>query len=60
MDTGRFAIEQHLLTGKPIAERPRQDSNLRHRLRRPVLYPLSYGGGRCPHPCACRGTIVAL
>src|SRR6202035_3790834 len=27
--------------------RPRQDSNLRHRLRRPVLYPLSYGGGRC-------------
>ena len=26
--------------------RPRQDSNLRHRLRRPVLYPLSYGGGR--------------
>ncbi len=25
--------------------RPRQDSNLRHRLRRPVLYPLSYGGG---------------
>ena len=26
-------------------ERPRQDSNLRHRLRRPVLYPLSYGGG---------------
>ena len=24
---------------------PRQDSNLRHRLRRAVLYPLSYGGG---------------
>lgn len=24
--------------------RPRQDSNLRHRLRRPVLYPLSYEG----------------
>ena len=24
--------------------RPRQDSNLRPRLRRPVLYPLSYGG----------------
>jgi hypothetical protein len=23
---------------------PRQDSNLRHRLRRAVLYPLSYGG----------------
>src|SRR5204862_437089 len=25
---------------------PRQDSNLRHRLRRAVLYPLSYGGSR--------------
>jgi hypothetical protein len=24
---------------------PRQDSNLRTRFRRPVLYPLSYGGG---------------
>ena len=23
---------------------PRQESNLRHRLRRPVLYPLSYEG----------------
>jgi CheY-like chemotaxis protein len=27
--------------------RPRQDSNLRTRLRRPVLYPLSYGGPGC-------------
>jgi hypothetical protein len=26
--------------------RPRQDSNLRTRFRRPVLYPLSYGGGQ--------------
>ena len=25
---------------------PRQDSNLRTRFRRPVLYPLSYGGFR--------------
>ena len=25
-------------------KRPRQDSNLRARLRRPPLYPLSYGG----------------
>ena len=25
---------------------PRRDSNPRHRLRRPVLYPLSYGGNR--------------
>jgi hypothetical protein len=24
--------------------RPQQDSNLRTRLRRPLLYPLSYGG----------------
>ncbi len=29
----------------PSAERPRQDSNLRTRLRRPMLYPLSYEGG---------------
>ena len=27
---------------------PRQDSNLRPRLRRAVLYPLSYGGLMCP------------
>ncbi len=31
---------------RTFTERPRQDSNLRHRLRRPVLYPLSYGGRR--------------
>jgi hypothetical protein len=24
--------------------RPRQDSNLRTRFRKPMLYPLSYGG----------------
>jgi hypothetical protein len=29
----------------PPAGCPRQDSNLRSRFRRPVLYPLSYGGG---------------
>jgi CheY-like chemotaxis protein len=29
-----------------ITRCPRQDSNLRHRLRRAVLYPLSYGGSR--------------
>jgi hypothetical protein len=29
-----------------IRKRPRQDSNLRTRLRRAVLYPLSYGGSR--------------
>jgi hypothetical protein len=27
-----------------LVRRPRQDSNLRTRLRRAVLYPLSYGG----------------
>jgi hypothetical protein len=27
-----------------LTMRPRQDSNLRSRLRRAVLYPLSYGG----------------
>jgi hypothetical protein len=27
---------------------PRGDSNARHRLRRPVLYPLSYGGKGVP------------
>ena len=37
-------------------ERPRQDSNLRHRLRRPVLYPLSYGGGALRE----QGTIVLV
>ena len=29
----------------PSGACPRQDSNLRTRLRRPVLYPLSYEGG---------------
>lgn len=32
------------LSGETPPQYPRQDSNLRHRLRRPVLYPLSYGG----------------
>jgi hypothetical protein len=34
-------------------ERPQQDSNLRTRLRRPMLYPLSYGGSltqKCYQP----------
>lgn len=30
--------------GRMTHVRSRQDSNLRTRLRRPVLYPLSYGG----------------
>jgi hypothetical protein len=29
---------------RDITECPRQDSNLRTRLRRPALYPLSYEG----------------
>jgi hypothetical protein len=36
-------------------ERPQQDSNLRTRLRRPMLYPLSYGGSvtqKCYQPGA--------
>ncbi len=41
-------------------ERPRQDSNLRHRLRRPVLYPLSYGGGRSLVSAHEQGTMVLL
>ena len=32
--------------GSHVLGRPRQDSNLRTRLRRAVLYPLSYGGSR--------------
>ena len=31
--------------GKTSHACPRQDSNLRTRLRRPALYPLSYEGG---------------
>jgi hypothetical protein len=30
--------------GADSTMRPQQDSNLRTRLRRPMLYPLSYGG----------------
>ena len=47
-------------TGKEVDEyrfekyyldlRPQQDSNLRTRLRRPLLYPLSYGGTRTDDP----------
>jgi hypothetical protein len=33
-----------------VAWCPRQDSNLRSRLRRAVLYPLSYGGVRTDRP----------
>jgi hypothetical protein len=33
-----------VLRTTPISLHPRQDSNLRTRLRRPMLYPLSYEG----------------
>jgi hypothetical protein len=36
-------------------KRPQQDSNLRTRLRRPVLYPLSYGGSMTPKGYQSRG-----
>ena len=40
--------------GERPAVRPRQDSNLRTRLRRPVLYPLSYEGGTTPERSPAR------
>ena len=36
---------------------PRQDSNLRTRLRRPVLYPLSYEGKKSTRPLPAGGTM---
>ena len=44
----------HLLGPTACPGCPRQDSNLRSRLRRAVLYPLSYGGGTENHPSAPR------
>lgn len=41
-----------------IQVRPRQDSNLRSRLRRAVLYPLSYGGFRL-HEVTSAGGVVS-
>jgi hypothetical protein len=41
-------------SGAKFGWRPRQDSNLRSRLRRAVLYPLSYGG----QPLASRGLAM--
>jgi hypothetical protein len=35
----------HALVRATFPPCPREDSNLRTRLRRPVLYPLSYEGG---------------
>jgi hypothetical protein len=36
---------------------PREDSNLRTRLRRPVLYPLSYEGGHVHRDMEGRGGL---
>ncbi len=38
---------------------PRQDSNLCSRLRRPMLYPLSYGGMKRAGCCYDDDTIAA-
>jgi hypothetical protein len=46
-----------LVRGVDEFECPRQDSNLRFRLRRPALYPLSYGGSAGRQAAAAR--IVA-
>jgi hypothetical protein len=35
------------------SKRPQQDSNLRSRLRRPLLSPLSYGGCATPKGTSC-------
>ena len=45
-------------------KRPQQDSNLRSRLRRPLLSPLSYGGcatpkGTSPKPARTRRAVVS-
>lgn len=42
--TGSGVSGAYMLVRHHIQERPQQDSNLRTRLRRPMLYPLSYGG----------------
>ncbi len=39
----KFRLSEGTLTSNH-GRRPRQDSNLRTRLRRPMLYPLSYEG----------------
>ena len=51
--------------GAAHAKRPQQDSNLRSRLRRPLLSPLSYGGcatpkGTSPKPVRTRRAGVSL
>ena len=42
---GKASASTYILIRGYFCWRPRQDSNLRTRLRRPMLYPLSYEGG---------------
>ncbi len=50
------ATEKRISLG--VFERPRQDSNLRTRLRRPLLYPLSYGGFRAEKRVSARNRAL--
>jgi CheY-like chemotaxis protein len=47
----------HNASGPATERRPQQDSNLRSRLRRPLLSPLSYGG--CVPPKGYQPTVLA-
>jgi hypothetical protein len=47
------AGQAHKTPGK--SKRPQQDSNLRSRLRRPLLSPLSYGGCATPKGTSHKG-----
>ena len=44
--TARSVATSQGMFSEVLKERPRHDSNVRTRLRRPLLYPLSYGGFR--------------
>ena len=41
-----------------LRQRPREDSNLRTRFRKPLLYPLSYGGRGPPDRIVCPTTMI--
>ncbi len=48
-ETGADGISVSIKRKESQTSAPRQDSNLRSRLRRAVLYPLSYGAHPAPH-----------
>ncbi len=50
----RTVWRRQSLPDRPCGPCPRQDSNLRPRLRRAVLYPLSYGGSTLRRPSCGR------